>query len=196
MKNSILVLVYLLGAFGVLTANLHSQEGTSAKQPVAPTRPVTDDYYGTKIVDNYRYMENLNDPEVQEWFKNQDAYTRATLASIPGRDKLLARIRELDTSAGKGHRRPTASRRPLLLSEASPRRERTQALHAQRIGRRGTTACGSRESRSRTREREQGTERPSVRRHVSGWQVRGRGDHAGRVGERYRDPRLRRRDHP
>ena len=99
MKNSILVLVYLLGSFGVLTANLHSQEGTSAKQPVAPVRPVTDDYYGTKIVDNYRYMEDLKDPEVQEWFKNQDVYTRATLASIPGREKLLARIRELDTSA-------------------------------------------------------------------------------------------------
>ena len=70
-----------------------------AKPPVAPVRPVTDDYFGTKVVDNYRYMENLNDPEVQSWFKNQDAYTRAALASIPGHDKLLARMRELRMSA-------------------------------------------------------------------------------------------------
>ncbi len=98
MKKSILMVVWLLGSFGVLAPNLQSQERTAVKQPVAPVRPVTDDYYGTKIVDNYRYMENLKDPEVQEWFKNQNDYTRATLAGIPGRDKLLARIKELDQS--------------------------------------------------------------------------------------------------
>ena len=27
--------------------------------PVAPVRPVTDDYFGTKVVDNYRWMEKL-----------------------------------------------------------------------------------------------------------------------------------------
>jgi prolyl oligopeptidase len=98
MKKSILVLAWFLGSFGVLAPNPHSQERPPAKQPVAPVRPVTDDYYGTKIVDNYRYMENLKDSEVQEWFKNQNDYARATLANIPGRDKLLARIKELDQS--------------------------------------------------------------------------------------------------
>ena len=89
-------------ALAMLSASIcytQTPSGAPARPPVAPIRPVTDDYYGTKIVDNYRYMENLKDPEVQEWFKNQDVYTRATLASIPGREKLLARIRELDTSA-------------------------------------------------------------------------------------------------
>jgi prolyl oligopeptidase len=62
-------------------------------------RPVTDDYYGTKIVDPYRYMENLKDPEVQAWMKAQNDYTRAVLARVPGRLQLLARIRELDQSA-------------------------------------------------------------------------------------------------
>jgi prolyl oligopeptidase len=99
MKKSILVLVWLLGSFGVFGPSLQSQERTAAKQPVAPVRPVTDDYYGTKIVDNYRYMENLKDPEVQQWIKAQADYTRATLANIPGRDKLLARIKELSNSA-------------------------------------------------------------------------------------------------
>jgi prolyl oligopeptidase len=63
---------------------------------VAPVRPVTDDYYGTKVVDPYRYMENLQDPEVQAWMKEQNAYTRAALAGIPGREKLLERIQKLD----------------------------------------------------------------------------------------------------
>ncbi len=66
--------------------------------PVAPVREIVDDYFGTKVSDPYRYMENLKDPEVEAWFKGQNEYTRATLAKIPGRAKLLARIRELDQS--------------------------------------------------------------------------------------------------
>jgi prolyl oligopeptidase len=62
-------------------------------------RPVTDVYYGIKVIDPYRYMENLDDPEVQSWFKAQNDYTRAVLASLPGRQQLLSRIVELDESA-------------------------------------------------------------------------------------------------
>jgi prolyl oligopeptidase len=32
------------------------------KQTIAPIEPVIDNYFGTEIVDNYRYMENFNDP--------------------------------------------------------------------------------------------------------------------------------------
>ncbi|MGC2325268.1 MAG: hypothetical protein WA604_01030, partial [Candidatus Sulfotelmatobacter sp.] len=63
---------------------------------MATVRPVTDDYFGTKVVDPYRYMENLKDPAVQAWMKAQNDYTRAQLARIPGREKLLERIRKLD----------------------------------------------------------------------------------------------------
>lgn len=67
--------------------------------PVAPVRPVIDDYFGTKVSDPYRYMEKLTDPEVQSWFKAENDYTRSALAAIPGREKLLSRIKELDQSA-------------------------------------------------------------------------------------------------
>jgi prolyl oligopeptidase len=80
---------------------LHSQSAeTSALQgpPVAPVKPVVDDYFGTKVEDPYRYMENLHDPSVASWFEAQNDYTRATLKKIPGRAQLLARIRELDKS--------------------------------------------------------------------------------------------------
>jgi len=76
-----------------------SATGAPPSPPVAPVRPVTDDYFGTKVADPYRYMENLKDPEVQAWFKAQDDYTRAVLARIPGRQQLLARIKQLDQSA-------------------------------------------------------------------------------------------------
>jgi len=81
------------------TSSLGAQPAGSASTPappIAPVRPVVDDYYGTKITDPYRYMENLKDPEVQAWMKSQNDYTRAVLARIPGREKLLARMIELD----------------------------------------------------------------------------------------------------
>jgi len=74
----------------------------SSSAPPAPTvamvKVVTDEYYGTKVSDPYRYMENLKDSQVQSWFKAQNNYTRAVLERIPGRTNLLARIKELDES--------------------------------------------------------------------------------------------------
>jgi prolyl oligopeptidase len=67
--------------------------------PVAPVRVVTDEYFGVKVADPYRYMEDLSNPDVSAWFKGQNDYTRAVLARIPGRSPLLARIKALDEAA-------------------------------------------------------------------------------------------------
>ncbi len=66
--------------------------------PAAPTRPVTDTYFGTPVVDPYRGLENLADPEVQAWMKSQADYARAVLDAIPGRAALRARIEALDSA--------------------------------------------------------------------------------------------------
>jgi prolyl oligopeptidase len=66
--------------------------------PQTPVREVTDEYFGTKVVDPYRWLENQSDPEVVSWMKSQNDHTRAILANIPGRDKLLERIKALDNA--------------------------------------------------------------------------------------------------
>jgi prolyl oligopeptidase len=66
--------------------------------PPTPVREVTDDYFGTKVVDPYRWLENQKDPEVIAWMKAQNDRTRAILAAIPGRDQLLGRIKALDNA--------------------------------------------------------------------------------------------------
>ena len=66
--------------------------------PAAPVRPVTDDYFGTKITDNYRYFEDRSNPDAAAWMKAQADYTRARLDALPGRAALLRRIEELDQS--------------------------------------------------------------------------------------------------
>ncbi|MGA2552707.1 MAG: prolyl oligopeptidase family serine peptidase [Burkholderiaceae bacterium] len=76
--------------------------------PVAPVRPVTDTYFGTQVVDNYRYLEDLKDPEVQAWMKDQAAYTRKVIEKIPGRDAMASSIQHL---MGKDLRRGDFTRR-------------------------------------------------------------------------------------
>jgi prolyl oligopeptidase len=98
------LLVFIIGSFMFLpSGRTLGEQGTKhpAPPPVAPVKPVTTDYFGTKVVDPYRYMENLKDPEVLSWMKGQNAYARALLAEIPGREKLLAQIRKFDQSVPK-----------------------------------------------------------------------------------------------
>jgi prolyl oligopeptidase len=72
------------------------QQISSQTPPVAPVRNVVDEHFGVKVDDPYRYMENLEDPEVQTWFKGQADYSAQILGQIPGRDALFQRLKELD----------------------------------------------------------------------------------------------------
>jgi prolyl oligopeptidase len=64
--------------------------------PPPPVKPVTNDYFGHKLVDRYQYFENLKAPVVQRFFRQQADYTNAVLARLgPGRDKLRADITRL-----------------------------------------------------------------------------------------------------
>jgi prolyl oligopeptidase len=56
---------------------------------------VVDDYHGTKVADPYRWMEDLNAPEVKQWVAAENAITFTYLDALPQRDALKARITEL-----------------------------------------------------------------------------------------------------
>ena len=77
-----------------------SPQSTTGKPPVADLKPVTDDYFGAKIVDPYRWMEaGSTDTKFLDFLKAQNDYTRAVLAPLAApRDKLLARLKELDNA--------------------------------------------------------------------------------------------------
>src|SRR5258708_17813525 len=69
-----------------------------ARLPKTPVREVTEDYFGIKVTDPYRWLENTSDAEVVAWMKAQNDYTREALARIPGREKLLERVKALDNA--------------------------------------------------------------------------------------------------
>ena len=79
-------------AIGVTSIATILLAATPGAPPVAPRIPVTDDYYGTKVTDDYRWMEDRKAPKFVSWITAENAYARAVLAQIPKRDELLKRI--------------------------------------------------------------------------------------------------------
>src|SRR5215469_5359994 len=73
-------------------------QSTPNSPPVAPVENVTNSYFGTAVVDPYRYMEDLSASKMVAWMKAQNDYTHSQLDRIPGRASLLARIQELDNA--------------------------------------------------------------------------------------------------
>lgn len=56
---------------------------------------VVDDYFGTKVPDPYRWLENDTSAQTKEWVDAQNALTFQYLESIPFRDKIRERYTEL-----------------------------------------------------------------------------------------------------
>ena len=62
-----------------------------AGPPVAPVRPVTEDLFGVKVTDPYRWME-AETPEWKSYALAQADYAKSVLDSIPGRDALTQAV--------------------------------------------------------------------------------------------------------
>src|SRR5438132_14273982 len=81
------------------TLALSVRPAAAAAHPPATIRlPVTDAYYDVKVVDDYRWLENSNDPAVIKWVDEQNRYSRAYLDAIPHRAEIEKRLRELSTN--------------------------------------------------------------------------------------------------
>ena len=63
--------------------------------PSARRADVIDNYFGTKVADPYRWMEDLNSPELKQWIDAENALAFGYLNALPQRDALKARITEL-----------------------------------------------------------------------------------------------------
>jgi prolyl oligopeptidase len=56
---------------------------------------MTDEYHGVKVVDNYRWLENWDDPEVKQWSAAENARTRQYLDHLAAREAIKQRMHQL-----------------------------------------------------------------------------------------------------
>jgi prolyl oligopeptidase len=70
-----------------------------ATYPNAPKRPASDTYMGTsgpvKVTEDYRWLENLDDPQVKDWVTAQNAATRRVLDGLPQRIAIRDELKQL-----------------------------------------------------------------------------------------------------
>ncbi len=67
----------------------------AADLPATPNKPVTDVYHGVKVVDDYRWLEDFNDPAVRAWADAENRYARAYLDALPARPALYEQLKRL-----------------------------------------------------------------------------------------------------
>jgi prolyl oligopeptidase len=72
-----------------------AQSPSVPKPPDTPKRPVTDEYQGVKVTDDYRWLENWDDPSVKQWSATQNTRTREYLDHLPARAAIRARVARL-----------------------------------------------------------------------------------------------------
>ena len=56
----------------------------------------TNTYFGVTYHDLYRWLEHIETPAVETWFKQQATYTDSILNTLNGRDSLIAEWKSLD----------------------------------------------------------------------------------------------------
>ena len=82
-------------AAAVSSGNDSQSSNTPSGPPVAEIKPVADMFHGTRVVDNYRWLENGNSAATQQWVAQEMAYTRGVLDHLAGRDAIQKRLTEL-----------------------------------------------------------------------------------------------------
>jgi protease II len=55
-------------------------------------QPVTTTYHGVEVTDDYRWLENWDDPAVKAWSDAQNAYARSVLDHLPGVDTIRKEV--------------------------------------------------------------------------------------------------------
>jgi prolyl oligopeptidase len=126
--SAILLLSGLTGCIAVA-----AQKPAAPGPPVAAKQPVVDTYFGTKVTDDYRWLEDSKSPEVQSWSDAQNAWARRVLAQLPNAAAIRERVRQLETGSSadylsllvRGHivfalKQQPPKQQPLLVALKSP----------------------------------------------------------------------------
>jgi len=69
---------------------IHSRDGvTLPPPPVVESQPTVDDYFGTKVTDNFRWLENSKSPETRAFIDEENAYTTRYLKQARIRPQIV-----------------------------------------------------------------------------------------------------------
>jgi prolyl oligopeptidase len=80
---------------GFMFLNSCDKTVTEWKYPQFDSEPVTDTYFGKKIVDDYRLLESTDTPAVKAWYEEQRQFCSTVMNRITGKDSLVNELKRL-----------------------------------------------------------------------------------------------------
>src|SRR5258706_11283573 len=86
------VLLLFVGAVGI---GAEGQGAGASGPPRAEVRALSEEWHGTKVVDNYRWLEDGASADTQKWVAEGMAYTRPVLDPLPWREAIHKLLSEL-----------------------------------------------------------------------------------------------------
>ncbi len=104
---------------------LHAQP-----QPAASSRGAVDQYHGTRVSDDYRWLENGTDPAVRAWSAEQNKRARAYLDGLPIRREIEDRLTRLLTNSGTDYSSLMARRGGVFLLKFDPQAQQPALITA------------------------------------------------------------------
>ncbi|MEI6692580.1 MAG: prolyl oligopeptidase family serine peptidase [Chlorobium sp.] len=72
------------------------QHNDNQRLSAPPESAVVEEYYGTKVTDRFHSLEKLENPQVQQWIKQQSSSAKSILQGIPGRSSLVEKMHDFD----------------------------------------------------------------------------------------------------
>ena len=78
-----------------MIAQAQKQAAFTGQYPYSKKTGLTDEYFGTKVADPYRWLEDDRSEETKLWVIEQNTVTSAYIAQIPFRDAIKNRLTEL-----------------------------------------------------------------------------------------------------
>jgi prolyl oligopeptidase len=94
-----LLLIVIIAALALMVGLAWAEDGsaasTAAGPPAVKVDVVEETIHGHKIADPYRWLEDANSPDSQEYVRAELAYTRSILDPLPGRDAIHQRLSQL-----------------------------------------------------------------------------------------------------
>jgi len=79
-----------------------SRDDATSQYPATRLGDTVDDYHGNHIADPYRWLEALDSDETMRWIQAQNHLSVPHLESLPARDALMTRFRELSRAVPPG----------------------------------------------------------------------------------------------
>lgn len=123
MKKTFFAVIFASVTFSFFSCKNKTESMTYSSFPTTAKKPLTDEYHGVKVVDNYRWLDDLNDPVVKKWNDEQNQYTRSILDQAPSLGTIQKRLQELYSDQSTNYYGLIRRRKVFAMKEQPPKNQ-------------------------------------------------------------------------